>query len=965
MANVGTAYVAIMPSMDGFAKAICKDFGSAGSSAGKTFGDGLSSGTEKGTSKSKSSLSNLAATAKDQAGYMGLAFEESGARLKAAITQSGAWQTLTGYATSASNGIKSAFAGIKEGISSKLSGAASAVKAGLFTVGSIGQIVMTAAAAMIPLPLKSIASKTGQLLSTVSGAVKSGLSNVASAGSSIMSAASTHIVTPLKSMASTVGTILSPIASTAKAALAPMASALGQAGSEAASKLKEGISKAAGHVAGALSTAAKAAGAGAAAVVTAVSAVTGAALTSYADYEQLVGGVDKLFGSASGKLQSYAAEAYRTSGLSANQYMEQATSFSASLIASCAGDTAKAADYANLAMTTMSDNVNVFGSNMGDVQNAFQGFAKQNYTMLDNLKLGYGGTQAEMQRLIADANKLPGVMREGSDLTIDSYADVVEAIARVQQTQGIAGTTAKEAASTISGSIGMAKAAWENFLTGLGRDDVDFSQLTEQLLTSIGAVAANVAPRVAQIGQGIIQAFPTVLAGLGAVLAPVLAEALSTAWNVAAQALSSVGLQLPTVDSSQVMAAFQQLADFMTGTLAPAFQPVADALGNLVSTVGPLLLPLVAQIAAALAGAAPIIAAIQATVINVATQIMAVVMPILTDILTWVNANMPLIQSVVTTVMTGMQQAIGAALAVIQTVWNAVWPVIQAVLTAVMAVIAAVVSGDMSGIQGIIDTVLNAISSVWNSIWGAISSFLSGVWDSITSSVSIAIAVVSAEINQKLCWIKAVWDSAWDSVKSFFGDIWDGIKNAASEGIDNVCSTVTGIKDSIVGFFSNAGSWLYDSGKAILNGLKDGIMGAVDRVKGAVSDAVQGIRNLFPFSPAKEGPFSGHGYTTYSGKALMGDFAKSISAQTGKVVAATSGVLSAANDGLTASISAERRVSVSGGTKAASYDGALARIEKLLVEISAKDGGTYMDADKVSSALYSRSKIALAGRGIA
>ena len=376
MANVGTAYVAIMPSMDGFAKAICKDFGSAGSSAGKTFGDGLSSGTEKGTSKSKSSLSNLAATAKDQAGYMGLAFEESGARLKAAITQSGAWKTLTGYATSASNGIKSAFAGIKEGISSKLSGVGSAVKAGLSNVGSIGSTVMTTAASMIPAPLKS--------------------------------------------MASTVGTILSPIASTAKAALAPMASALGQAGTEAASRLKEGISNAAGHVTDALATAAKAAGVGAAAVVAAVTAVTGAVLGNYADYEQLVGGVDKLFGSASGKLQSYAAEAYRTSGLSANQYMEQATSFSSSLIQSLGGDTEKAADYANLAMTTMSDNVNVFGSNMGDVQNAFQGFAKQNYTMLDNLKLGYGGTQSEMRRLIADANKLPGVMRDGSDLTIDS-----------------------------------------------------------------------------------------------------------------------------------------------------------------------------------------------------------------------------------------------------------------------------------------------------------------------------------------------------------------------------------------------------------------------------------------------------------------------------------------------------------------------------------------------------------------
>lgn len=864
MANVGTAYVAIMPSMDGFAKAICKDFGSAGSSAGKTFGDGLSSGTEKGTSKSKSSLSNLAATAKDQAGYMGLAFEESGARLKAAITQSGAWQTLTGYATSASNGIKSAFAGIKEGISSKLSGVGSAVKAGLSNVGSIGSTVMTTAASMIPAPLKS--------------------------------------------MASTVGTILSPIASTAKAALAPMASALGQAGTEAASRLKEGISNAAGHVTDALATAAKAAGVGAAAVVAAVTAVTGAVLGNYADYEQLVGGVDKLFGSASGKLQSYAAEAYRTSGLSANQYMEQATSFSSSLIQSLGGDTEKAADYANLAMTTMSDNVNVFGSNMGDVQNAFQGFAKQNYTMLDNLKLGYGGTQSEMQRLIADANKLPGVMRDGSDLTIDSYADVVEAIARVQQAQGIAGTTAKEAASTISGSIGMAKAAWGNFLTALGRDDVDFSKVTTQLLESIGAVATNVAPRVAIIGKNIIAAFPTVLAGLSGVLAPIVSEALAAAWNVAVQALAGVGLKLPEVDASQILSAFQQIASFVTGTLAPAFAPVAQALGNFVATVGPMLLPIIQQLAGVLGGIAPIIATIVSAVVNVATQIASFVMPIITELLGFINANMPLIQQVVSTVMNAIQLAITLALGVIQALWNAVWPAIKAVIDAVWPVIQTVISTAMTVIQDVINVVMAAISGDWSGVWNGIKQLASDIWNGIKSIVTGAINAVSSIISSVLGSIKSAWDSAWNSVKSFFSDIWNGIKSAASDGVSAVYNTVTGIKDKILGFFAGAGSWLVESGKSILNGLKDGIMGAIGSVTSTISGALKGIRDLFPFSPAKEGPFSGHGWVLYSGisiaEALGEGFARAVPGAVGDFEAGMSrlsGVTSMAAPGITAS----------------------------------------------------------------
>lgn len=314
--------------------------------------------------------------------------------------------------------------------------------------------------------------------------------------------------------------------------------------------------------------AAKAAAAGFAALTGAVSMVGGAALNAYADYEQLTGGVQKLFGDASDAVMSYAKDAYRTAGMSANQYMEQATSFSAALIQSLAGDTAKAADYADLAMRTMSDNVNVFGSNMEDVQNAFQGFAKQNYTMLDNLKLGYGGTQAEMKRLIKDANKLPGVMRDGADLTIDSYADVIEAIARVQKAQGIAGTTAKEAATTISGSIGMAKAAWENFLTGLADPDADFSALTTALLDSIGAVARNVAPRVAQIGKGIVDALPGALAGLGDVLLPIVSSALSSAWNIAVSGLGSLGIELPPVDAMAFLRSVDKAGQMAQGAVA-------------------------------------------------------------------------------------------------------------------------------------------------------------------------------------------------------------------------------------------------------------------------------------------------------------------------------------------------------------------------------------------------------------
>lgn len=245
-----------------------------------------------------------------------------------------------------------------------------------------------------------------------------------------------------------------------------------------------------------LGKAGKAAGAAVAAVSAGTAAVTKLSLDAYASYEQLVGGVDKLFGDASAQLQQYAAEAYKTSGMSANQYMQQATSFSAALIQSLGGDTAKAAEQADVAMRAMSDNVNVFGSQMEDVQNAFQGFAKQNYTMLDNLKLGYGGTKQEMERLIADANEYAASIGQASDLSIESFSDIVTAIDLIQEKQGIAGTTAKEAAETIEGSVNMAKAAWEDFLAALANPEADVDAMLQQLVDSIATAAGNIVPTV-------------------------------------------------------------------------------------------------------------------------------------------------------------------------------------------------------------------------------------------------------------------------------------------------------------------------------------------------------------------------------------------------------------------------------------------------------------------------------------
>ena len=695
----------------------------------------------------------------------------------------------------------------------------------------------------------------------------------------------------------------------------------GQAGNEGGKSFGSGLTagilggsgaarSALSSIGGAAATAGKLAVAGLGAVTGAVTAVGGAALGAYADYEQLSGGVETLFGSSASTLKGYADEAYRTAGMSANQYMTQATSFAASLVQSVGGDTAKAAEYANMAMIDMSDNVNKMGSDMQSVQDAYQGFAKQNFTMLDNLKLGYGGTKEEMQRLIADANKLRAEQGKTADLTIDSYADIVEAIHTVQEEMGITGTTAKEASTTISGSIGMAKAAWTNFLTGLGRDDVDFSQLTNQLLESIGAVAKNVAPRVAIIGKSIIQAFPSVLSGLGSVLAPIVSEALSTAWNIAVQALAGLGIKLPTVDSSQFMTAFQQVASFvgaaidgikgavstLASAFAPAFAAMQAALAPIIAQVSSALLPALSVLGAALGN----LAAAVLPVISAAIQAMA---PVIATAIGAVVSLASTISTGLAPVINGIASLIQAVLPVIQQLFTQWGASIQAVVSAAFAFVESVVTSAMNVINAVIGTVLALIKGDWEGVWNGVLNILQAVWDGMIATVQSCIQLVSSTIDSALSFIKGVWNSAWSALGSFLDSAWDGFVSAVTGGNEQVMSILGGLPGKIIGLFADAGSWLIDSGRALLQGFADGVMGAVGWVGDQISGALGTIRGLFPFSPAKEGPFSGRGYTTYSGKALMRDWAKGMASEESVVRKTVKSALGGASAMLSAGVS--------------------------------------------------------------
>lgn len=241
------------------------------------------------------------------------------------------------------------------------------------------------------------------------------------------------------------------------------------------------------------------------AVASGIKSLISGAIKGYGKSEQLVGGVETLFGSSADTVIKNAENAYKTAGLSANAYMKTVTSFSASLLKSMGNDTEAASKKADQALTDMSDNANKMGSDMQSIQNAYQGFAKQNYTMLDNLKLGYGGTKEEMERLIADANALNAAQGNYTNYSIESYADIVDAIHTVQTEMGITGTTALEASTTLEGSIGAMKAAYQNFVTGLGDQNADIGALTEELIQTAGTVAENVLPVIENVVKNIAE----------------------------------------------------------------------------------------------------------------------------------------------------------------------------------------------------------------------------------------------------------------------------------------------------------------------------------------------------------------------------------------------------------------------------------------------------------------------------
>lgn len=532
-----------------------------------------------------------------------------------------------------------------------------------------------------------------------------------------------------------------------------------------------------------LATAGKVAVAGVAAGATAIGALGTKAVAAYADYEQLVGGVETLFKDSQDQVMDYANNAYKAAGLSANEYMETVTSFSASLLQSLDGDTSAAADKANLAITDMSDNANKMGADMTSIQNAYQGFAKSNYTMLDNLKLGYGGTQAEMKRLLADAEKISGIKYD-----ISSYADIVDAIHVVQTEMDITGTTAEEAASTIQGSFGMMKSAWQNLVTGMADPDQDLGVLVGNFTDSVVIAGNNLIPRIQELLPRIVEAttslIGTVSEQLPAILGTVLPSLVEGATNLVTGLMAALPSVLsvladvaPTVINTLVPALIELLPQItQTGidVIVSLVQGIADALPQLIPAATDAIIKIVEvltipeNLGNLIDAALAIILALVDGLVDATPKLIAAVPDVITNLVTAIIANMPkILEAGVEITMALADGLIKALPELIAAIPNLILGIVQGIIDnlpeIIMAgpkIIAALATGLIEAIPDIVMVIPQLIRSI-------VDTFISFDWGSIGKN--IVEGIKNGFVN--------MWNSFKQTVENVFTGLVDGVKS--------------------------------------------------------------------------------------------------------------------------------------------------------------------------------------------
>lgn len=642
---------------------------------------------------------------------------------------------------------------------------------------------------------------------------------------------------------------------------------------------------------------------------TAVVAVGKAAISSYADYEQLVGGVETLFDESSATVIANAQNAYKTAGMSANEYMETVTSFSASLLQSLGGDTKAAADKADMAITDMSDNANKMGTSIEMIQNAYNGFAKQNYTMLDNLKLGYGGTKEEMQRLLDDASKLSGI-----EYDISSYSDIVDAIHIVQNEMGITGTTAKEASETISGSLASAKASWQNLLTGIADGNQDVGGLITQFFDSIVTVADNIVPRIAQVMGTLPQLITDLVPKLLTKVSELIDILLPVVVDGAVSLLNAIVQVLPQLVTSILNA----LPALISG-IEQVFYAIVDALPQLMTVICEALPVLIPQLVDALVNmivylATHIAEIIQPLIDNLPEIIIAIVNALMDNLPALIEGAVQLVIGIVQAIPQIIMALIEALPTVIQSILEGLWNALPLLLEGIISIVGEIGTAIWDILSGfftalgewfgglwesiktifapVVEWFRNLFSTIWNSIvsvfstvgsWvydniiAPVANFFKGLWEGIVSAfhtvidpwIEIIKRAATLVYNTIIVPIKNFFTDLWNSIvgifskvsgwftdniatpiKNIFSNIWNAMKNGASNAWEGIKSVFSKVTDWFKNIFSKA--WqavknVFSTGGKIFDGIKDGIVNAFKTVVNAI---IRGINKVikFPFN---------------------------------------------------------------------------------------------------------------------
>ena len=642
-----------------------------------------------------------------------------------------------------------------------------------------------------------------------------------------------------------------------------------------------------------------------AAAATAVTALVSKSVGAFADYEQLTGGVETLFGAGGRSVEEYAQsvgksvsdiqgkydslmsaqnvvlenanKAYMTAGMSANEYMDTVTGFSASLISSLGGDTNKAADYANSALVDMSDNANKMGTDMESIKNAYQGFAKQNYTMLDNLKLGYGGTQEEMKRLLSDAEKLTGQKYD-----ISSFADITQAIHAIQTQMDITGTTAKEASTTISGSWGSLKAAFENTLVGLTTGGEMFDQSLDALVDSAKTFGQNVIPAItgalSGVGSLIESLAPVIVAELPSMVSDILPHLVSATKSLVTGLIS----QLPALGKA-VLDAIPSIFDGMTdvigessvGKLKGSFEGLKNTITDTFSNIGPMLKDFceggISTFCDALSTAMDLASGAISVIEALSPVIGAVAGAIITykgAVLLWNAAETA--KNVVMGISTAAQWALNVAMTA-----NPIGIVIVAI-------------GALVGAFIVLWNKSEGFRNFWINLWEKVKAIVTSAWEGIKAGFE--------KIKNGISAVKEKVSTMWNGVKEKTSELWGGVKNVVSEKLNNIKSTYDahggGLKGATFAAIEGVKEY-YRTGYDAINQLTGGKLGEVvnkvsekmEAVKGKFSEAFGNVKNtvMTIFENIKNGITEKISAAVNKVKEIFGSIADKVSEVWGKI----------------------------------------------------------------------------------